>query len=217
MMLLKFASHFCRTATHLPSQRLLPVRKFRLSSYQLSSAPLEKDRFLDEKDHPEYGKLRTFYRLPSIANTGLVFNSKYVFIPGYVALLIGEGVAYAYDILDSNDFLPLNLIKLVVLGQLLLINKLFTNLIGFMYVDDDYCLVISYINFWGKRIDEKFDRNELVLHCNENNRFSKFRNKFYVTLLCPVTDRKFKLNLKRCEMNEEILIEFFGALPQTAF
>lgn len=170
------------------------------------------------RDHEDFGKLGTIYRNPYIASLKFVISLKYSLLPFYVILIFAELGAYYRELITVPDIILINFGKLVFTYKILLLKKKLTNTIGFIYTTEDDSLVVSYMDAYGERIDEKFSKNQLKLsYIDEKKFYAKYVNKAFVTLTCQETNRKFNLHLTKADMFEEEMINHFGALPETAF
>lgn len=187
---------------------------------------VRKDSSLPDKSESEtlpifkkFGKdILNIYKFPYISCCNWSVNLKWYILPAICLCSICLEQAASEGSLDTETF------DLYVMGFILVAVKCFLwglpfrNFVSHIFITPEEDVVLSYVNFYGSRVDEKFSKGDLILKSRETGplRFIT-RDLFYMLLVSKSTNKTFRINFKLGDMfDEDLFRSAIGIIPDSA-
>lgn len=217
-----FSSKIFSCVRHLNTLKNQPVYCSAPQNYvfvrRTSTLP-EKPPFESLPIFAKFGKdIMNFYKFPSIVYCNWIVNVKWYILPVLCTVAFAmERTATAGE-LDEETFNAYVALMAFIYSKCLLVGLPFRNFISHIFITPEEDVVLSYLNFYGSRVDEKFPKGDLYLKSRETGPLKLItRDIFYVFLISRSTGRKFRINFKHCDMfDEDLFTSHFGRIPATA-
>lgn len=167
--------------------------------------------------YTKFGDLKPIYRFPQIYLSSWLATLKIYVIPISVFYFISVSLMDEFNLSTEVEMNILFATVLIVNFKCILISLPFLNFVGFVYETPKNEIVLSYINFWGNRVDEKFEAGDLSFY-SKDTVFSRYiRSKFYLLLLNKKTGNVYRINMKHADVfDEDSIIKYFGEIPSSA-
>ncbi len=188
------------------------VVRFSASSPDLPD--MLKPKLINIRDN--FDGLKHLYKFRYMGQVSFLSNLKIYLIPFFTFTTIFV-VAVSEEV-NEEIALTMSMIYFICLAKASLVSIPALNFVGHIYVTPESDIILSYLNVWGNRADEKFPLGDLSVRSRETGPLGFIKkDSFYVFLVSRSTGRKFRLNVKHGDLwDEDMFNELFGELPQNA-
>lgn len=202
----------CRNLARLRSNYAL---RFSLrSSASASNVPdvQPEPTYIEKK----FGEVDPIYKFTYMPLASWAANLKVYLIPILAGSALFIQLSGEYDNLEKLTILSTELFAWLQSAALSIPVK---NLVGQIHTNSKSEIILSYLDYWGNRQDEKFIQGDLSFKSRETG-FLKFfrRNSYYVLLVDRRDGRIFRIAIKHANVyDEETLERLLGEIPPTKY
>lgn len=167
----------------------------------------------------KFGKdIMNIYQFPYISYCNWIINLKWYIVPSICACAFLLEDAASEGNLDPESFNSYVLIFSLLILKSFLWGLPFRNFVAHIFITPEEDIVLSYVDFYGSRVDEKFPKGDLSLQSRETGPF-KFitRDFFYMLIISKSTRKIFRINFPYGDMfDEDLFTSTIGVIPDSA-
>lgn len=211
----------CINQLNIPKSRhvLCLTPQNSITSVRKTSSVPEKSESETLPIFVKFGKdIKNIYRFPRIVYCNWIVNLKWYIIPAlcYCAVALDESAFEGS--LDTESFNFYSIAFGVVILKSVLWGLPFRNFVAHIYITPEEDVVLSYLNFYGSRVDEKFPKGDLSLQSRETGPFRFItRDYHYMLIISKSTRQIFRINFKYGIMfDEDLFRSTIGFIPDSA-
>lgn len=167
--------------------------------------------------YDKYPSVIECYRYPHMAYVNWFNKVKFYSIPFVSCSIITVTYFIDLDELSPEHLKDIFIVCSFILAKSWAMSMLVNNYVGFIYVNPkSRQVVVSYLNFWGNRIDEKFEPGDLYFQPRANVILKRL-DKIYIFLCSRKKKRTFRINLSDAEVTDVLLLQTaLGEIPESA-
>ncbi|CAD6201458.1 GSCOCG00000258001-RA-CDS [Cotesia congregata] len=158
-------------------------------------------------DSKKFAGYKVLYNLETIKNISILNRLKYRMTIAAAVIVPGCSALDSLGFLSADFSQPLSFLTIAITFFFHGVGLFCNNVIGYIYFkpkSDD--LKISYVNYWGKRID--IDADAKTVKCTENS--SLLYRPVFNTVTTESTKAKLRLYVKGKVMDEKYFDNIFG-------
>lgn len=154
------------------------------------------------------------YKYDGIAALASLAGSKRLLLPFSVLTVTSAITAEMSDLLSGEQVILAAITASTLVLSHFSITLPLVNFVGFVYVDQETDeIIVSYVDFWGRRVDAKFEAHDLYFEARGN-----ILDRLYIFLISRKTSQKFRINIRYASVfSQELLERLVTKIPDSAF